>query len=85
MLITTVYNQANAVLTGFYHTAKGEKINVECMGSALECMGHVNSIRSFDDGSNEVQSVVLNVAEKVYTNVSTGFALHNAWSSVVGA
>ena len=58
MLQTTVYNQANAVITGCYYDPKGNRINVEFIGTALECEYYVNGIRQDNEGSNEVQSVI---------------------------
>lgn len=85
MLYTTVYNQANAVITGCYYNAKGDRINVEYMGSALECEGYINAVRQENEGTNEVQHVVNSVGNKGIIGVSTGFALHNAWHSIVAA
>lgn len=85
MLYTTVYNQANAVITGCYFTAKGDRIDVEYMGSALECECYINAVRQDNEGMNEVQHIVNRVNVKYATSVATGFALHNAWHSVVTA
>lgn len=68
MLITTIYNQANAVITGCYFTAKGDRIDVEYMGSALECECYVNAVRQDNDGCNEVHHVV-NRVETLWFNV----------------
>lgn len=59
MLTTTIYNEANTVITGAYHSAKGDKIEVEYMGTAMECECYINGIRQENEGSNEVQSVVI--------------------------
>ena len=84
MLTTTIYDQANATITGTYHTYRGECITVEFVGTALECIEYILSIRTFDDGSNEVQHVT--IQDKADTTpVATEFALHNQWASVVGA
>lgn len=86
MLQTTVYNQANAVITGCYYTAKGDRIDVEFMGSALECECYINGVRQDNEGTNEVQHVVVyDKARSFITPVSTGFTLHNAWRAVVTA
>lgn len=83
MLITTIYNQGNAVITGCYYTAKGDRIDVEYMGSALECECYIDGVRQDSDGSNEVQHVVNRVNNTGITGVSTGFALHSVWGNVV--
>lgn len=85
MLITTVYNQANAVLTGCYYSVKGDRIDVEYMGSALECECYINAVRQDNEGMNEVQHVVNRVGNKGIIDVSTGFALHGVWHSIVTA
>lgn len=84
-LLTTVYNQGNAVITGCYFTAKGDRIDVEFMGSALECECYINAVRQDNEGTNEVQHVVNRVNVKHATPVATGFALHNQWHSVLAA
>lgn len=83
MLITTVYNQGNAVITGCYYDAKGNKIDVEYMGSALECECYINGVRQDNEGTNEVQHVVNHVNTKIATPVYTDFALHGVWGNVV--
>ena len=82
MLTTTIYDQLNATVTGDYHTYKGERITVEFMGTMGECAVYVDSIREYDDGSNEVQHVIIRDKVKLASPVHTGFALHNAWMSV---
>lgn len=67
MLITTVYNQANAVITGCYYDAKGNRIDVEYMGSTLECECYINVVRQDNNGTNEVQHVVNRVVNRVET------------------
>ena len=83
MLQTTVYNQANAVITGCYYDPKGNRIDVEFMGSALECMDYIQGVRLWNEGNNEVQHVLNYVNVKLATPVYTGFALHNIWFGVV--
>jgi len=85
MLITTVYNQANAVITGCYYNAKGNRTDVEFMGSALECECYINGVRQDNEGTNEVQHVIIKDKVRMATPVYTGFALHNAWSGVMVA
>lgn len=90
MLTTTVYDQANATITGTYYTNKGECITVEYMGSALECGCYMNGVYQADEGSNEVQHVIIQAYKpeclrdniKRASPVSTEFTLHNIWSSV---
>lgn len=82
MLITTVYNQANAVITGCYYDPKGNRIDVEYMGTALECECYINAVRQDNEGCNEVQSVVNYAVETKCNDVSTDFVLHNIWSAV---
>lgn len=85
MLQTTIYNQGNAVITGCYYDAKGNRIDVEFMGSALECEGYINAVRQDNEGTNEVQHTVNRVNVKHVTPVYTGFALYNVWHSIVAA
>lgn len=85
MLQTTIYNQANAVITGCYYSAKGDRIDVEFMGSALECECYINAVRQDNDSTNEVQHAINYVNVKHATPVATGFALHNVWSGMVAA
>ena len=87
MLQTTVYNRDNAVITGSYHDAKGNAIPVEFMGSAQECEDTVLELRLANDGTNEVQHVLNRVNHRVNARMEVplqrGFALQDAWSSVV--
>ena len=85
MLQTTVYNQGNAVITGCYYNAKGNKIDVEYMGSALECAAYISGVRQDNDGTNEVQYVVNRVDNTGLTHINTNFALHSVWGNVVAA
>lgn len=62
MLQTTVYNQSNAVITGCYYNAKGNRIDVEYMGTAQECECYVNGVRQDNEGNNEVHHVVNSAA-----------------------
>lgn len=85
MLITTVYNQGNAVITGCYYDAKGNRIDVEFMGSALECECYMNGVKQDNEGMNEVQSVV-NRVETLWFNVpKQSNPLFTAWNSPVAA
>ena len=83
MLITTVYNQANAVITGCYYDPKGNRIDVEFMGSALECMDYIQGVRLWNEGNNEVQHVV-NRAETLWFNApKQSNPLFNVWNNPV--
>jgi hypothetical protein len=83
MLTTTIYDQSNATITGTYYTYKGECVTVEFMGSALECEYYMNGVYQANEGTNEVQHVTIHDKVKRVAPVATGFALHNAWGSVV--
>ena len=58
MIKTTAYDVCNAVITGFYHDRKGNKHQIEHMGTSLECHHLIDALRKENEGSNEVQSVV---------------------------
>jgi hypothetical protein len=83
MLQTKIYDQSNAIITGSYHRYNGDCVEVEYVGSALECECYINGVRQDDDGRNEVQHVLTYDKIKYVTPVYTGFALHNVWLASV--
>lgn len=85
MLTTTIYDQSNACITGAYHSAKGDKIEVEYMGTAIECECYITGIRQDNEGSNEVQSVVIRKSTLWFNAPMQSNPLMTAWSAPVAA
>jgi len=85
MLQTTVYNQGNAVITGSYYDAKGNRIDVEFMGSALECECYINGVRQDNEGTNEVQHVVNRVETLWFNAPLQSNLLFTVWNNPIAS
>jgi hypothetical protein len=83
MIKTTIYNQANAVTTGFYFehsSGKAVKHTIELLGTEAECMDAIELLQSNED-IELVHTVVRHSVKSVFPVYSN--PLFAAWNTPV--
>lgn len=82
-LITTIYDVSNAITTGTYYTYKGARIEVEFMGTCVECLDAVDALIESDD-ENEVVHCVVRRDTRTATPISQyNNPLFSAWNTPI--